>query len=81
MAQKGIREYDAKRMMSKALPEFSNNKIKFEANQVLIGAKTDLEKLAEENPWLKTEKLVVKPDQLFGKINPGPKYRIGSKKE
>jgi len=67
MAQKGIREYDAKRMMSKALPEFSNGKIKFEANQVLIGAKTDLDELAEKNPWLKTEKLVAKPDQLFGK--------------
>ena len=29
MAQKGIREYDAKSMMAKALPEFSNGKIKF----------------------------------------------------
>ena len=67
MAQKGIREYDAKRMMSKALPEFSNGKLKFEANQVLIGAKTDLKKLEQENPWLKTAKLVAKPDQLFGK--------------
>ena len=67
MAQKGIREFDAKRMMSKALPDFSNGKIKFEAKQVLIGAKTDLEKLVKENPWLKEEKLVAKPDQLFGK--------------
>jgi ATP-citrate lyase beta-subunit len=67
MAQKGIREYDAKRMMAKALPEFSQGRIKFEASQVLIGANTDLAKLAEENPWLKTEKLVAKPDQLFGK--------------
>jgi len=67
MAQKGIREYDAKRMMSKALPKFSNGKIKFDAKQVLIGANTDLKKLEEENSWLKDEKLVVKPDQLFGK--------------
>ncbi|MCF7794601.1 MAG: ATPase [Candidatus Cloacimonetes bacterium] len=67
MAQKGIREFDAKRMMSKALPEFSNGKIKFEVSQVLIGPKTDLQKLADENPWLKTAKLVAKPDQLFGK--------------
>ena len=67
MAQKGIREFDAKRMMSNALPDFSNGKIKFEANQVLIGANTDLKKLEQENPWLKTEKLVAKPDQLFGK--------------
>ena len=67
MAQKGIREYDAKRMMSKALPEFSNCKVKFDASQVLIGADTDLTKIEEANPWLKTEKLVCKPDQLFGK--------------
>jgi len=67
MAQKGIREYDAKRMMSKALPHFSDGKIRFEACQVLIGPKTDLGKIAEDHPWLKTEKLVAKPDQLFGK--------------
>ncbi|MDP8220845.1 MAG: ATP citrate lyase citrate-binding domain-containing protein [Candidatus Stygibacter frigidus] len=67
MAQKGIREYDAKRMMAKALPKFSNGKIKFEASQVLISADTDLVELAAKNPWLKTEKLVAKPDQLFGK--------------
>jgi ATP-citrate lyase beta-subunit len=67
MAQKGIREYDAKRMMAKALPEYSNGKIKFEAKQVLIGPDTDLNKLEKENPWLKKEKLVAKPDQLFGK--------------
>jgi ATP-citrate lyase beta-subunit len=67
MAQKGIREYDAKRMMAQALPQFSAGRIKFEASQVLIGAETDLVKLAAENPWLNTEKLVAKPDQLFGK--------------
>jgi len=67
MAQKGIREFDAKKMMAKALPEFSNGKIKFEAKQVLIGPDTDFKKLEEENPWLKKEKLVAKPDQLFGK--------------
>ena len=67
MAQKGIREFDAKRMMSQALPKFSNGKITFEDSQVLIGANTDLKELEQENPWLKTAKLVVKPDQLFGK--------------
>ncbi len=67
MAQKGIREYDAKRMMSKALPEFSNGKFKYKAKQVLIGPDTDFKKIEKENPWLKKEKLVAKPDQLFGK--------------
>jgi len=67
MAQKGIREYDAKRMMAEALPEFSDGKFKYEAKQVLIGPDTDWKKVEKGNPWLKKEKLVVKPDQLFGK--------------
>jgi len=67
MAQKGIREYDAKRMMAEALPEFSKGKFKYEAKQVLIGPDTDWKKVEKENPWLKKEKLVAKPDQLFGK--------------
>ncbi|RLF93657.1 ATPase, partial [Thermococci archaeon] len=67
MAEKGIREYDAKRLMAKALPEFSGGKFIYEAKSVLIGPETDINKLADENPWLKTEKLVAKPDQLFGK--------------
>ena len=67
MAQKGIREYDAKRMMAEALPKFSSGKFKYEAKQVLIGPDTDWKKVEKENPWLKKEKLVAKPDQLFGK--------------
>ncbi|MEA2054947.1 MAG: ATP citrate lyase citrate-binding domain-containing protein [Candidatus Thermoplasmatota archaeon] len=67
MAERGIREYDAKRLMAKTLPEFSGGKITYEAKAVLIGPDTNMDKLADENPWLKEEKLVAKPDQLFGK--------------
>lgn len=67
MAQKGIREYDAKRMIANALPKFSDNKIKFKGKQVLIGPDSDWEKIEKDNPWVKKEKLVAKPDQLFGK--------------
>jgi len=67
MAQKGIREYDAKRMMASALPEFSDKKFKFENKQVLIGPNVDWKKIEKDNPWIKKEKLVAKPDQLFGK--------------
>lgn len=67
MAERGIREYDAKRLIAKALPEFSDGQIKYEAKAVLVGPDTDMDKLAKENPWLKKEKLVAKPDQLFGK--------------
>ncbi|MDG6218850.1 MAG: ATP citrate lyase citrate-binding domain-containing protein [Candidatus Thermoplasmatota archaeon] len=67
MAQKGIREYDAKRIMAKGLLEFSKGAFSFEPQQVLIGPETDIKKVEKENPWLKKEKLVAKPDQLFGK--------------
>ncbi|MCK5342122.1 MAG: ATPase [Candidatus Heimdallarchaeota archaeon] len=67
MAQKGIREYDAKRIMAQALPLFSGGNIRFEPQQVLIGPDTDLKQVEKNNPWLKKDKLVAKPDQLFGK--------------
>ncbi len=67
MAEKGIREFDAKRMLTKALIEASGNKISCEARAVLVTPETDLDTLEQENPWLKETTLVVKPDQLFGK--------------
>jgi ATP-citrate lyase beta-subunit len=67
MAEKGIREYNAKRLLAKALPEFSGGRFKYEATPVLVGPDTDLENIVNEHWWLETEKLVVKPDQLFGK--------------
>ncbi|MCJ7443294.1 MAG: ATPase [Methanotrichaceae archaeon] len=66
MAQRGIREYDAKRMISRFLPEYLPE-FSYKGNVILVGPETDLEKMAEKNLWLKSEKLVVKPDQLFGK--------------
>jgi ATP-citrate lyase beta-subunit len=67
MAQRGIREVAAKKLLSKNLPEYSDGKVKTVAKIVLVDEKTSLEKLAKKNKWLKKEKLVVKPDQLFGK--------------
>lgn len=67
MAQKGIREYDAKRLIAKALSEYSDGTFRFEGQLVLVSPETDLTALVGENPWLKSERLVVKPDQLFGK--------------
>ena len=60
MARKGIREYDAKRMLATALTGY-------DGRVALVGPGEDLRKKTEEYPWLKTEKLVAKPDQLFGK--------------
>ncbi|MEE9541907.1 MAG: ATP citrate lyase citrate-binding domain-containing protein [Candidatus Bipolaricaulota bacterium] len=67
MAQKGIREYDAKRLLAKAIPEISGNKLRFNDELVLVSPETDLAALPNEHPWLKDQRLVVKPDQLFGK--------------
>lgn len=66
MAQKGIREFDAKRMLANFLPEFTKS-VSYEGKVALVDPNTDYKKLAEERPWLNDTKLVVKPDQLFGK--------------
>jgi len=66
MAQRGIREYDAKRLLAKHMPQYQSD-FSYQGNIVLVDPETDLDELAAKNPWLTKEKLVVKPDQLFGK--------------
>lgn len=66
MAQRGIREYDAKRLLAKFLPEYLSE-FSYKGDLALVGPDTDLEELVAANPWLKEGRLVVKPDQLFGK--------------
>jgi len=63
MAQRGIREVDAKRMLARALGAASAA----DERLVLVGPETNLDALPTEHPWLSTTKLVAKPDQLFGK--------------
>lgn len=67
MAQRGIREYDAKRILSRELPKFLKGDFGYEGEVALVGPDTNLDQLAKENSWLTKDKLVVKPDQLFGK--------------
>jgi len=67
MAQRGIREYHGKKMIAKYWSEYFKGIEKYEGKVVLIDPKTTMDDLAKQNPWLKKEKLVVKPDQLFGK--------------
>ncbi len=67
MAQRGIREYDGKRMLARELPKYLEGKFSYEGKIALVGPATNLDDLAKEFPWLAKEKLVVKPDQLFGK--------------
>lgn len=67
MAQKGIREYDAKRLLAKAVSELAGGEFAFEDRLVLVTPGTDLDELPARHPWLNETKLVCKPDQLFGK--------------
>jgi ATP-citrate lyase beta-subunit len=67
MAKKGIREYDAKRLIHNALPEYSGGRFHTDDRLILVTPQTELDKLLQENPWLNDTRLVVKPDQLFGK--------------
>ncbi|MFZ5949320.1 MAG: ATP citrate lyase citrate-binding domain-containing protein [Candidatus Rifleibacteriota bacterium] len=67
MAQRGIREYHGKKMLARHLDAYLEDSIGYEGNIVLIDKDTNWDQMLKENPWLKTEKLVAKPDQLFGK--------------
>jgi len=61
VARQKIREYEAKRMIVENIPML------LKQNAVLITPETNLDTLPQQYPWLRENKLVVKPDQLFGK--------------
>src|SRR3989338_2285163 len=64
MARRKIREYDAKRLLVDHLPQYGAG-IRWKG--VLVTPGTDLTTLPQHYPWLLSESLVIKPDQLFGK--------------
>ncbi|CAA7029605.1 unnamed protein product [Microthlaspi erraticum] len=65
MARKKIREYDSKRLVKEHFKRLSGRDLPIRSVQ--INQETDLNELVEKEPWLSSEKLVVKPDMLFGK--------------
>lgn len=66
MARRAIREYDAKRLLAKYLPNYLEG-FTYPGEMALVTSETNWDKLVDENPWLEEENLVVKPDQLFSK--------------
>jgi len=66
MAQKAIREYDAKSILArhwdKYFPDFT-----YAYETVMVQNGSELKKAAKDMAWLKDKKLVAKPDMLFGK--------------
>ena len=67
MAERGIREYHAKKMLVTALTRASSQRLQVPWKGVLVSPETNLHALAEKESWLKEMALVAKPDQLFGK--------------
>ena len=67
MAQRGIREFDGKRMLAKYWTEYISQDFIFPGKVALVDPETKIDDLPKKYSWLKKEKLVVKPDQLFGK--------------
>ena len=67
MAQRGIREYDGKKMLSKYWSEYISKDFKFPGKVILVDPETKIDELPKKFKWLNENKLVVKPDQLFGK--------------
>ncbi|GIT99239.1 ATP citrate lyase citrate-binding domain-containing protein [Sulfurovum sp. TSL1] len=66
MAQKAIREYDAKSILAKHwdkyFPDFT-----YAYQTVMVQNGSELAEAAKANPWLNEKALVAKPDMLFGK--------------
>jgi len=67
MARRAIREFDGKRLLAQGLEKASGGRFRLDPRRVLVGPDTALEALPKAHPWLLETRLVVKPDQLFGK--------------
>ena len=65
MARKKIREYSSKLLLKAHLARLSGTQLPIQAVQVTSG--TDFQEIVSANAWLRSTKLVVKPDMLFGK--------------
>jgi ATP-citrate lyase beta-subunit len=67
MAQRGIREFNAKKLLAKFLKEHPEYGFSYEGKIAIVVPETSFDELVTKNPWLNEERLVVKPDMLFGK--------------
>ncbi|MHC1564916.1 MAG: ATP citrate lyase citrate-binding domain-containing protein [Candidatus Syntropharchaeales archaeon] len=69
MAQRGIREYTAKRLIAENIGTYSDHRIELPSKQILIREGENIGDYAKKPgyEWLKESKLAIKPDQLFGK--------------
>ncbi len=66
MAQRAIHEFHAKQLFSQFLQHEGMEKL-FQQKSILLTPETDPTQLPQTYPWLLTDKLICKPDQLIGK--------------
>jgi ATP-citrate lyase beta-subunit len=66
MAQKAIREYDAKSILAKHWDKYFPS-FTYAYETVMVQNGTELQEAAKSNTWLNEKTLVAKPDMLFGK--------------
>lgn len=66
MAQKAIREFDAKSILAKHWDKYFPN-FTYAYETVMVQNGTELTNAAKEKTWLSKKTLVAKPDMLFGK--------------
>ncbi len=66
MAQKAIREYDAKSILARHWDKYFPN-FTYAYETVLVQNGSELKEAAKTHPWLNEKTLVAKPDMLFGK--------------
>ena len=65
MSAKAVREYHGKKLLAKHVKDVSKDVHIMDDQSVLITSSTDLKKLTQDEPWLLSTPLVVKPDQLI----------------
>lgn len=72
MSAKAIREATGKDIINRQL---TSGTAYVKCRFASVNENTNIVDLVNENPWLKTEKLVVKPDQLIKRRGKLGKYR------
>eukprot|EP00978_Attheya_sp_CCMP212_P000190 scaffold345_cov44-Attheya_sp.AAC.2 len=65
MSAKAVREYHGKKLLAKNVTEVSGGAHVVDSRSALVTPDTDFATLLEEEPWLASSSLVVKPDQLI----------------
>ncbi len=69
MAQRAIKEYDAKCLLDRYVEEKSHQGIHRLQKKAAFREGEKWHELLKNNPWLKNNSLVIKPDILIGRRN------------